>query len=311
MSELPKIGIAGAGVFGGHHARKFASSDQCELVGIFDLNLENAATLAGQLDVVVFPTFEALIDAVDGVVVATPATTHFDLAKKALVAGRDVFIEKPMACSAREASELASVAEQNDCVFQLGLQERYVAEAVGLFDLKMPGAIHCVRHSKPSDRCNDVSVVLDLMIHDLDIVREITGAKSFDLESAAGDWDCVCVRGVLDTGQSVTLSASRNTNDLSRTITFQYDTGELAFDFATKEFSANPAGSVNAPRRRDGSDALADPLGFGDACFVSAMRDRSSPRINAATGKVTIEWASKIEMTAGVSERSDLVLDEV
>ena len=174
-----RVGVVGAGVFGGYHAQKFASLAGAQLVGVFDLQADLAKSLCdrvGQGEA--YDDLEALIDACDALVIATPASTHAKLTRKVLESSRHALVEKPLALSGVEARALAALAVDRGLILQVGHQERLVFEAMGLFAIpERPLSLTAVRKGprSPDGRCEDVSVVFDLMIHDLDLAAELFG----------------------------------------------------------------------------------------------------------------------------------------
>ena len=176
-----RVGVVGAGVFGGYHAQKFAASEHAEFIGVFDLNAEAAGKVVTKVGQgVVFGSFEALAEACDALVIATPASSHASLTRKALEAGKHALVEKPLALTGAEARSLAKLALERDLVLSVGHQERLVFEAMGLFSTgERPKRIEGVRMgpASPEGRCEDVSVVFDLMIHDLDLTAELFGGE--------------------------------------------------------------------------------------------------------------------------------------
>ena len=131
-----RVGVIGAGVFGGYHAQKFASSDYAEFVGMFDLNTEAAGKQIAKLGKgEVFASLEAIAEACDALVIATPASSHAMLTRRALEAGKHALVEKPLALTGQEARALAKLALDRDLVLSVGHQERLVFEAMGLFEI--------------------------------------------------------------------------------------------------------------------------------------------------------------------------------
>ena len=177
MANL-KTGLIGAGVFGGYHAGKIAASDRTEFVGLFDPDQSRCAELAEKHGVEAYSDQEALFTAVDAVIVACPATYHEAVVRSALQAGCHVMVEKPLALTGHAADDLAALADDEGLVLQVGHQERFVMEAMGLFDIpEAPTRIEAWRMGPPAPdgRAGDVSVIWDLMTHDLDLVGKLMG----------------------------------------------------------------------------------------------------------------------------------------
>ena len=169
MTSL-KTGLIGAGVFGGYHAGKVAGSDLTDFLGVFDPDAGRCAALAEKHSVEAFGSQAELLNSADAVIVACPAIYHEDVVGEALAYGCHVMVEKPLALTGDGAMELASRAEAAGTILQVGHQERFVLEAMGLFDIpETPTSLNAVRAGPPAPdgRAGDVSVIWDLMIHDL------------------------------------------------------------------------------------------------------------------------------------------------
>lgn len=302
MSNSVKIGIAGAGVFGGYHASKYASHDMADLTAVFDPDHGRAQALADKHGAHAVDQFEAMIEHVDAVVVAAPATYHFDLADRALRAGRHVFVEKPIALDVADANALVARARDNNLVMQVGHQERFVFDAVGLLDrATSPLKIDCVRSGPASGRCEDVSVVFDLMVHDIDLVRQLT-KSGIRILSAKGDEASVKAELTLENGAIITMTASRCAPSLERRMSLVYDDGFVEFDFVNRTLNnSTPAVLADAFGSEDAPLALRDPLGFGAEAFLKAIQQHSVPLVSGEAGRDAVEWAARIEAAAGLA----------
>lgn len=305
MTKRIKIGVAGAGVFGGYHCGKIAALDGADLCCVYDLDAEKALTQAKKHNAFAETDFDAMLACSDAVIIATPAVAHYELAHKALTAGRHVFVEKPIALTLEEADELVALSVLKGLIFQVGHQERYVAEAVGLFDRETsPVKIDCIRHTSASGRCEDVSVVLDLMIHDIDLIRKLTGAEIETL-SAYGDRNAAEAELTLDNGATVTLAASRRDGAPERRMTLVYEDGVIEFDFIKRAAENTTPSPLHACF--DGEDAplsFTDPLAYGAAAFVAAIAAGVAPQVTGADGRMALDWALRIEEAAGIDMAS-------
>lgn len=298
MTKRFLVGIAGAGIFGGHHASKFADHPLTELAGIYDIDPVRAAALADKHNAPSFTDYSEFLKHLDGVVIAAPASAHYLLARAALLEGLNVFVEKPITLDVDEADDLIAIATRRGRILQVGHQERYVAGAAGLFNRTKPiRRIECVRRTKASGRCEDVSVALDLMVHDLDLVRKLTKAEIAAIE-AKGDRHDISATLVLDNGAEVTLEASRRAEEIDRRMTVYYDDGDVTFDFIARRLtdSADPAGVQDQPY----SPVFDDPLGFGARQFVQSLIDGRTPIVSGRDGRQALAWARRIEAAAGV-----------
>jgi predicted dehydrogenase len=305
MGVRVKIGVVGAGVFGGYHAQKFAGSEYAEFVGVFDKSSEAAAKLLAKVGRgEAYSSIEALCQDCDAIVIATPASTHAALARKALMAGKHTLVEKPLALTGHEARDLAKLALDRDLVLQVGHQERLVFAAMGLLSTpERPTRIEAVRAGprSPEGRCEDVSVVFDLMIHDLDLAAELFGG---DAEAATGFGRSVHTRlldeasAELDFAHGVAkLTASRCAPTRKRTMKIEYPSGRVEIDMITREVVNTTPFDIRA----DVSSILPDPLGAADEAFLAAIQGRATSPVTGGVGARAAALAELVEQGAEVA----------
>ena len=166
-----KLVVIGAGHMGGIHMGKLASSEEVDLIGVADTDSERAGALSRKYHVPSFGDYTEAIGRTDGVVIATPTETHFAIARDFLSSGAHVFIEKPITSSQEEARELIDLAHRKGLVLQIGHLERFnPAFRSAIPFVKNPIFIEACRASGFTGRSVDIDVVLDLMIHDLDLI---------------------------------------------------------------------------------------------------------------------------------------------
>ena len=306
LSNCVRIGVAGAGVFGGYHASKFASHESSNLVAVFDPDRARATSLAERHDATAYDDLGEFLQQVDAVVVTTPATVHFDVANSALQAGRHVFIEKPITLDTGHADALIEAAQAKNLVLQVGHQERYVFDAVGLLAReKVPSKIDCVRCGPSSGRCEDVSVVFDLMVHDIDLVRELTKSdiQHISAEGSPGD---VSAELVLENSAIVSMKASRLAERRERRMSLVYDDGIIEFDFVNRTLKNSTPAKLEQVFETDAAPlALRDPLSFGAQSFLNSIVKGEQPMISGEVGRNAIEWALLVEEAAGLSSLND------
>src|SRR5690349_11230771 len=207
-SERVKVAVLGTGSLGKEHVRIYAAlaaAGMVDVVGVYDLARETARKCAEKYRVPVFDSAEAAAAASNAVSVVTPTTTHFDLTRLLLEKGRHVLVEKPMTDNAAQADELVQIAQQNDCVLQVGHVERFnpvfkYLETV----VTEPRFIEVHRLSPYPARSTDIGVVLDLMIHDLDVVMAF-------VKSAVTSVDAVGIP-VLSTSEDIANARLRFSN---------------------------------------------------------------------------------------------------
>ena len=181
----PRVAVAGAGAFGKNHLRIIHQSEHAELAGVYDLDPQHAARVAEPHGCRVFTSLEELSRNADAAVVATPTVTHAEVGCLLLEAGLDVMVEKPIAHTLEAGRALVEAAARNGRVLQVGHLERFNPAVIALGAvIGKPLFFEIHRLSEFSPRCLDVDVVLDLMIHDVDIVLSLTGERPDEIRAA-------------------------------------------------------------------------------------------------------------------------------
>ncbi|MDZ4370283.1 MAG: Gfo/Idh/MocA family oxidoreductase [Phenylobacterium sp.] len=288
MSETLRGGVIGAGVFGGYHAAQYARLSGVDFVGVYDTHPDRAARVAMPLGGRGFAELADLLADVDVVTVASPATHHVEQALAALAAGRHVYVEKPIATSLAQAEKVRAAAARAGVVVACGHQERVVFQAMGLLDVpEQPLLLEALRHGPPSDRSRDVSAVLDLMIHDIDLALAIAASEpaAAEAEGARGPdgvWDVVRAEASFESGFTAILDVSRQAEARRRTMRIVYPSGEVEIDFMARTFRNTTPFALNA----DFADtpAARDPLGASIEGFLQAVRG-AAPRPVVTVGE--------------------------
>lgn len=295
-----RAGVVGAGVFGGHHAAKYASDPRVDFVGVYDPDAERRDALSARHGAKSFDRLGALIVEVDALTIASPARTHAETAIAALATGRHVLVEKPIATTLEEADAMVALAEANGLVLQVGHQERFVFEAMGLMAIpELPRRIAARRMGAFSERGSDVSVTLDLMTHDLDLARRLAGrAPVMTLEAETVSErtafaDRAAVRLVFENGVEAHLEASRLEDGPDRVMRVEYDSGIVEVDFVAKSFSNTTPHALDA--RFAEKPSARDSLGANVAAFVSAILGEHPPAITGADGREALALALQID----------------
>ncbi|HEY9219403.1 MAG TPA: Gfo/Idh/MocA family oxidoreductase, partial [Phenylobacterium sp.] len=272
MADTLRGGVIGAGVFGGHHARKYASLPGVRLAAVLDPHLERAVALAEPLGGQAFTDLAAFLETVDVVTVASPAIHHAGQALAALRAGKPVYVEKPIGVTLEEADAIIAEADRRGLVVAVGHQQRVVFEAMGLFNIpEQPLRLEALRHGPPSPRSLDVSVVLDLMVHDLDLALTLSDAEPVTAEAeglmgASGAWDTARTEVTFDDGFTATFDASRRAEGFRRTMHIVYPSGEVEIDFLTHAFRNTTPFTLNPDY--DDTPAAKDQLAASVAGFL-------------------------------------------
>ncbi len=300
MLKSLRGGVIGAGVFGGYHARQYARIDGVALAAVLDVQLDRAATVAAPLGGQAFDDMAAFLAAVDVVTVASPATLHAGHALAALEAGKPVYIEKPIAVTVADAERIRGLARARGLTVACGHQERVVFQAMGLLDIpEQPLRLEAMRHGPPSDRSRDVSAVLDLMIHDIDLALAITAAEPVTAEgegarSPDGVWDLARAEVTFDDGFTAIFDVSRQAPERRRTMKVVYPSGEVEIDFMTRGFRNTTPFPLNADFAE--TAAARDPLGASVEGFLLAVRGQAPrPVVNAEEAIRALDLALAVE----------------
>lgn len=240
-NKRTRIAVVGAGHLGRFHSQKFSQIQDCELVGICDVDMAKAQAVATEVKSTAYDNYRALEGKVDAVMVATPTTNHYEVAKYFLSLGVHVQVEKPLTESVSEGEELCRLAKEKNLVLQVGHVERFNPALVAAKDkLGIPLFIECHRLAPFKPRSIDVDVVLDLMIHDLDVVMSLIKSPVKSV-SAIGTpvltktIDIANVRLEFESKAIANLTASRvSLNSLRKFRVFQ-QSQYLSIDFGSGE----------------------------------------------------------------------------
>lgn len=300
MSEPLRAGVVGAGVFGDHHAAHYGAMPGVVLAGVFDPHPERAAALAARHGGRAFANLDDLLAEVDVVSIASPASAHAKGVLAALGAGRHVYVEKPLATDLADADAILGLAAGQGRVVACGFLERASFRDMGLFALReRPIRLEATRAGLASPRNLDVSVVLDLMIHDLDLALAITEAQPLAVEAEGAAvtnalLDEAEAEVTFDDGFTAVFRTSRIADARERTMRVTYPSGEITVDFLARAFT-NTTGHALAPVFEG-----ADPLGASLAAFIAAVRgEAASPLANGLDGARALDLALAVEQAVG------------
>lgn len=298
MSDSLRAGVVGAGVFGGFHARKYAELDGVTFIGAFDTHLDRAQTLADQYGGRAFATLAELLAEVDIVTIASPATAHAAETLAALAAGKAVYVEKPVATTLEDGDKIVAEAAKRGLHIAVGHQERVIFQAMGLLNApQKPLRLEAVRLGTPSERNHDVSAVLDLMVHDLDLALMLTDADPIAVE-ADGDEDQTTAEVTFGDGFTACFETSRIAPERRRTMKIVYPSGELEIDFVARTFHNSTGFELNEHFAE--TEAGRDPLGESVREFIDAVRGvRARPLVDASEAERALDLALAVEQAAG------------
>ncbi len=283
---MRKIGLFGAGHLGKIHLKLLNEIEEWDLVGFFDPNPEVAATVAEKFGIPGFESAEALLSQVDAVDIVTPTLSHFDIAKSALKAGKHVFIEKPLSHTLAEGQALLEIqAEHPELVIQVGHVERFNPAFLSVEDREIqPRFIEGHRLAPYNPRGTDVSVVLDLMIHDLDIVLSLVRSPIKEINASgvsviSDTPDIANARIEFVNGCVANLTASRISIKQMRRLRFFQKNNYLALDFLKKESEVFSLEEEVDPSKGDSQMAM--PLETGKETKFLVFEKPESRGVNA------------------------------
>jgi predicted dehydrogenase len=307
MSKL-RAGVVGAGAFGRIHARKYSEDARVQFIGVHDPDDERATDLANTHSATSFPTLDALLAAADIITIASPPSFHGAAALAALNAGKHLLIEKPLATDTETGAQLVRLAHEKKLVLACGHQERLVFDAMGLLSApETPTRIESVREGPWTGRSADVSVTLDLMVHDLDLALQLLKTKPQTISATAKTEhgrtaDQIEARLAFANAEAVFIS-SRIATKRRRFMRAAYPSGEVKLDFITREFSNTTSFALNPnfAESRTGSD----PLGSNVAAFIDAVLGVAPrPVVNGEEALAVLELALDVDRASGLPSLS-------
>ena len=308
-----RVGVIGVGSLGQHHARVYASLPGCELVGVVDADPARAAEIARKNRCKAFTSPKDLLGKVDAVSVAVPTAQHFEVGMAFLEAGVHCLIEKPISTELKEADALIAAGRTSKAILQVGHIERFNPAILALKEHRSePLFIEAHRLGPYSPRNTDIDVVLELMIHDLDIVLAFVGRKvervdAVGLPVLSHTEDIANVRLAFEGGCVANLTASRVTTDKQRKIRIFTRDAYLSVDYLAKQVrihrlkeGADPsqAGSLIGLARMVATETLKirdeEQLKLELESFVEAIRTGSPPVVSGEDGRDAVALGLEI-----------------
>jgi len=293
-----RLGVIGVGYLGELHAQKYASMEDIDLIGLADIDFERAQEIARRHNTKAYKTHTELLPYVDGLSLAVPTVSHFAIGHDILTHGVHLLVEKPITLKLEEADRLIETAKKNNTILQIGHIERFNPAVVKMESLlSKPIFVESHRLNFFTERNTDVDVVLDLMIHDLDIIlhlvdSEIKEIDAFGMPVVSDKIDIANVRIIFANGTVANLTASRVANESLRMIRiFQPDTC-ISVDYGKRSISL-------AQLKGDGKDSEdrfpdSDPLADQIRSFVEAIRKGTEPKVSGVDGKNALAVALSI-----------------
>lgn len=318
MTALRAV-VVGAGVFGRNHARAIASLPEVELAGLVDVDLVRAQAVAQEFGTRAFSTIAEVLGRADAAIVATPTSTHEPVATRLLEAGIDVLVEKPIAHTAEAGRRLDGLAQLHGRILQVGHLERFNPAVLALERvLTVPLFFEVHRLSVFTQRSLDVDVVLDLMIHDLDIVLNFTGAMPDEIRAAgisvlSQRVDIANVRLAFASGCIANLTASRVSTEKVRKLRLFQPRQYISVDYQRQDAVSVAVNKTGGAMPAIGFEQLpveqGEPLKRELESFFASVRTRTAPRVTAAQASNALAVAEAI--LAKIKEHGDLVAETV
>jgi predicted dehydrogenase len=322
MKKL-KVGVVGVGYLGKFHAEKYAKIKGVDLAGVCDVSKKAAENVAQKVGCKPYADYKELMGKVDAASIVVPTPLHFNVCRDFLENGVDLLIEKPITTSLKEADELICLAESKGCIIQVGHLERYNPAIVKLKGIaEQPIFIDARRMSTFKGRGTDVSVVLDLMIHDIDIVLRFAGSKIKNIVAkgvviASNHHDFATAHLEFENGCSANITAGRvSAKDergmqlIEKDTYISVDSMNHKLSITKKilkpDMSPDMYDEKQAPCIEniccDKGDALEDEI----RAFVESVNNRSTPEVSGQVGrdalKTALDIMEKIDKACGYSK---------
>jgi predicted dehydrogenase len=295
-----RVAVAGAGVFGRHHLRVLSQSLNATLVGVVDSDPERAAQAAAEHNCLTFATLGELKGNVDAAVVAVPTSLHAEVGCELLESGIDVLVEKPIAADFASARRLVDTAAEHQRILQIGHLERFNPAVEALKKIKsIPLFFEIHRLSLFSPRSLDVDVVLDLMIHDLDIVLDLAGAMPEEIRAAgisilSEKVDIANVRLAFPGGCIANLTASRVSTERVRKLRLFQPHQYISLDYQKQDAVAFTVSGNQQIGFQPLPVVKEEPLRLEVESFLEAVAHRTRPLVPGEEGLRALEVALAI-----------------
>lgn len=308
---MKRIAVIGAGSFGRNHVRVVKESGRAELVYAVDANLKTALEAAAGSPCTATADYRDVIGKVDAAIVAVPTVAHAEIGCALLEAGIDVLVEKPIAPTLAEADRLVQTAERNERILQVGHLERFNPAVIALENVAtLPLFFEVHRMSVFTLRSLDVDVVLDLMIHDLDIVLALARAELSEIRAAgisilSPKVDIANVRLEFADGCIANLTASRVSTEKVRKLRVFQPGQYISLDYATRSAAVFSVGGPEGIAFGQLPVGDGEPLKLQFDAFLDAVETRVPPKLNGRIARKTLEIA--LAVLDKIEEHSKLV----
>lgn len=312
MKPQIRIGVIGTGHMGQYHVNVAKSLGAAQLVGIYDANEDRAKSIADKHQTKHFQSEESLIDNCDALIISAPTFLHHKIAKLALLKHKHVLVEKPISQTVIEAQELVSLAKQNGCILQVGHVERFNGAVLELSKIaEHPILIESRRMAPYNSRIQDVGVVLDMMIHDIDIVLNLVRSplksiKAVGSKVISEHEDVASVVLSFENGCLASLNSSRASQAKIRTLNISQKDSYVFLDFTNQEIElhrqASSSTQLGTGEIRYKQESVVEkifvhkdnPLKQEHEHFVQCINGESEPMVRGDSDIKTLEVAHTI-----------------
>jgi len=321
MGKKIRTAVIGVGYLGEHHARIYAEMDDVELVGLVDINTERGEEIARKYGTRTFNGLSGLIGQIDAASVTVPTPLHHEIARQLLSGGVDILVEKPITKSVGEADELIEIARQKRRILQVGHVERFNPATRKLMELSGDVRfIEALRIGPFLGRGTDVHVILDLMIHDIDIIlslvpSEVAEIRAIGVPVLSENLDIANARLSFANGAVANITASRVSAEKMRKLRIFQPEMYLSLDFQTQEITLarrvfeREADSSLKPRIAVEHLAAekGEPLRDEIASFVQAVQTRRAPLVGGEAGRRALAVALEVAERASAGSHCSAV----
>lgn len=300
-----RTGVIGVGYLGQHHARIYSNMPGVKLVGVVDINKERADEIAKTYSTTPFYDYRELLDKVDAVSIVVPTVLHHKVAMDLIANDIDILLEKPITTTIAEAEDLIMEAEGHSLILQIGHLERFNAAMMALAKIiKGPRFIESHRLGPFIDRGTDVSVILDLMIHDIDILLSLVASDVEEIRAVgvpvlSSDIDIANARIEFKSGCVANVTASRISKEKMRKIRIFQEDAYISLDYQAQElFVYRKSGGDGLEKPKIAMDRIevekGEPLQAELTAFIDSVRRRTRPLVSGHEGKEALKVALKV-----------------
>ncbi|MBW1971815.1 MAG: Gfo/Idh/MocA family oxidoreductase [Deltaproteobacteria bacterium] len=310
-----RVAVIGVGYLGKFHAEKYHKMEDVELIAVVDTKIERAKEVAKKFNTQFYTDYTQILNVVDAVSVVVPTPLHYPITMDLFEHNIDVMVEKPMTTTLEQAKTLNRIAKEKKLIFQVGHLERFNGAIIALNDiLKEPLFIESHRLSAFTPRCLDVDVVLDLMIHDIDIILSISRSKVKSIHAVGvpiitSYVDIANARIEFENGCVANITASRVSKETMRRIRIFQEDAYISIDyetqniFVTKKVPNISIGPFPMIKSKKLEINKSDSLELELKSFINSVKTRRKPVVSGEEGEIALEVA--LEITNLINETID------